>query len=104
MSGMATGHAGRRRRRLGDLMLRIAVALPIGYGVATLWAMALSRTLPMTRAAATTTGMLVAFAICAVVAMWAFAARSGVRALAITAIFGGAAGLLLWLSFLGGQP
>ncbi|WP_422057670.1 hypothetical protein [Sphingomonas sp.] len=85
-------------------MLRIAVALPIGYGVATLWAMALSRTLPMTRAAATTTGMLVAFVICAVVAMWAFAARSGVRALAITTVFGGAAVLSLWLSFLGGRP
>ena len=93
-----------RWRRLGDLMLRIAVALPIGYGVATLWAMALSRTLPMSRSDATTTGMLVAFVICAGVAMWAFAARSGIRALGVTGLFGGAAGLLLWLSFLGGHP
>lgn len=85
-------------QRTGDLLLRILVALPLGYGVATLWAMALSVLLPMPASDAVTTGMLVAFVICAVVAMWAFAARSGLRALAVVAGAGAVAGLLLWLA------
>ena len=84
-------------RRKGDLLLRILVALPIGYGVATLWAMALSIALPIPVSDAVTTGMLVAFVICAVVAMWAFAARSGLRALLVVVGAGAVAGLFLWL-------
>lgn len=94
-----TNRAGRSGgwRRRGDLLLRILVALPIGYGVATLWAMALSLILPMPVSDAVTTGMLIAFVICAVVAMWAFAARSGLRALLVVAGAGAVAGLILWL-------
>ncbi len=83
------------------MILRAVAALPLGYAVATLWAMALSRVLPMSAANATGTGMLVAFVICAVAAMWAFAAKSGWRAVWTIAAAGGVAGALLWLSFVG---
>lgn len=89
-------------RRRGDLALRILAALPLGYAVATLWAMALSRVLPMPRADATTTGMLAAFAICAVAAMWAFAAKSGWRAVWVLAVAGGVAAAITWASMAGG--
>ncbi|WP_343520168.1 hypothetical protein [Sphingomonas sp.] len=88
-------------RRRGDLTLRILAALPLGYAVATLWAMALSRILPMPRVEATTTGMLVAFAICAVAAMWSFAAKSGWRACWVLAVAGGIAAAITWLSMAG---
>lgn len=89
-------------RRRGDLALRILAALPLGYAAATLWAMALSRILPMSRSDATTAGMLVAFAICAVSAMWAFAARSGWRAFWVLAVAGGIAAAITWASMAGG--
>lgn len=89
-------------RRRGDLALRILAALPLGYAVATLWAMALSRVLPMTRSDAVTTGMLVAFVICAVAAMWAFAAKSGWRAFWVLAVAGGIAAAITWVSARGG--
>jgi hypothetical protein len=85
-------------RRRGDLALRILAALPLGYAVATLWAMALSRILPMNASEATTTGMLAAFAICAVSAMWAFAAKSGWRAFWVLAAAGGVAAAITWAS------
>jgi hypothetical protein len=85
-------------RRRGDLMLRILAALPLGYAVATLWAMALSVTLPMPPVEATTTGMIVAFAICATSAMWAFAAKSGWRAFWVLAVAGGIAAAITWAS------
>ena len=80
MAGTNRAYRSGRWHRTGDVLLRILVALPIGYGVATLWAMALSVILPMPVSDAVTTGMLVAFVICAVIAMWAFAARSGIMA------------------------
>lgn len=80
------------------MVLRVIAALPLGYAVATLWAMALSRILPMNAAEATTTGMLAAFAICAASAMWAFAARSGWRAVWVLAIAGGAGAAITWAS------
>jgi hypothetical protein len=38
-----------RWARRGDLTLRVIAAVPLGYGVASLWAMALARLLPGTR-------------------------------------------------------
>ncbi|WP_157134623.1 hypothetical protein [Sphingomonas sp. PAMC 26605] len=81
----------RRWRRRADAALRILVAMPGGYAVASLWAMALARILPGGPAAATITATLVAFALCAVTAMWAFAARSGWRAAWTTLLGGGIA-------------
>lgn len=100
----ARGNTAPSWRRRGDLALRLLAALPLGYAVATLWAMALSRILPMPRADATTTGMLVAFVICAVAAMWAFAARSGWRAFWVLAVAGAIAAGITWASIaIGGR-
>lgn len=78
-------------RRRADTALRVIVAMPGGYGVASLWAMALARTLPGGPAEATVAATLVAFALCAFTAMWAFAARSGWRAAWTTLLAGGVA-------------
>lgn len=92
-----TGAAGRWRAR-GDMTLRILAAIPLGYAVASLWAMAIARLLPGNRAEASITGTLVAFVLCAVAAMWAFAARSGWRAFWTLAAAGGVAGAIVWAS------
>ncbi|HEY0622906.1 hypothetical protein [Sphingomonas sp.] len=84
------------------MILRVLAALPVGYAVGTLWAIALSVILPMRPEEATTVGMLVAFVICAVSAMWAFAAKSGWRALWVLAVAGGAAAALTGLATAGG--
>lgn len=92
-------NAGRRPwRRRGDHALRIVAAIPVGYAVASLWAMMLARLLPGDRGQATIAATLVAFAICAAAAMWAFAARSGWRALWVLIALGGLAGGGTWLS------
>lgn len=83
-------------RRRGDRALRALAAIPLGYAVASLWAMALARVLPGDRAAAAIVGTLAAFAICAGAAMWAYAARSGWRALWTLAAAGGIAGAVTW--------
>lgn len=68
-------------RRRVDSGLRIIAAIPGGYAVASLWAMALARLLPGGAAEATIAATIIAFALCAMIAMWAFAAPSGWRAL-----------------------
>lgn len=102
MSGRGNAAATPSWRKRGDIVLRILAALPLGYAVGTLWAIALSVTLPMRPEEATTTGMLVAFAICAVAAMWAFAAKSGWRAVWVLAVAGGVAAALTWIATAGG--
>lgn len=83
-------------RRGGDMALRIVAAVPLGYATASLWAMALARLLPGDRAQATIAATLIAFALCAFAAMWAFAARSGWRAFWTLAVLGAAAGAVAW--------
>jgi hypothetical protein len=102
VSGRGNAAAAPSWRKRGDIVLRIIAALPLGYAVATFWAMALSRILPMNPAEATTTGMLVAFVICAVAAMWAFAAKSGWRAVWVLAVAGGVAAAITWISMRAG--
>ena len=97
MTGAAGGHGAAWRRR-GDVALRILAAIPLGYAVANLWAMAIARVLPTTPSEATMTGTLAAFAICAAAAMYAFAARSGVRAVAVLLALGVVAGAITWIS------
>jgi hypothetical protein len=84
-------HDRRVWRHRADTALRVVVAMPGGYAVASLWAMALARILPGGPAEATFTATLVAFALCAFTAMWAFAARSGWRAAWTTLLGGGIA-------------
>lgn len=103
MSGQSRAAAGPWRQR-GDMVLRVLAAIPLGYAVASLWAMALARLLPGDRAEATITAMLVAFILCAVAAMWSFAARSGWRAFWTLATAGTVAGAITWISTqLGGR-
>ncbi|MFD1951560.1 hypothetical protein ACFSGX_12370 [Sphingomonas arantia] len=85
-------------RRRGDAALRVIAAVPLGYAVACIWAMALARLLPMNAAEATVTATLVAFVICAGAAMWAYAAPSGWRAVWKLAAAGAPAGIAAWLS------
>jgi hypothetical protein len=90
--------SGNPRAKRGDVMLRVLAAIPLGYGVASLWAMALARMIPGARSEATIIATLVAFVICAVAAMWAFAARSGWRAVWTLAVLGAVAGAIAWAS------
>lgn len=89
-------------RRHGDNALRIVAAMPLGYAVASLWAAALARLLPGDRAEATVAATLIAFALCAMAAMWAYAARSGWRAVWTLAVIGAVAGAITWLSIASG--
>lgn len=88
--------------RRGDNVLRFVAAVPLGYAVASAWAMALARLLPGARSEATVTATLVAFVICAAAAMYAYAARSGLRALVVLAALGGVAALSAWGSIASG--
>lgn len=97
-AGGSTGREAWLRR--GDMALRIIAAVPLGYAVASLWAMALARLLPGDRAEATVAATLIAFSLCAVAAMGAFAARSGARACLILAALGAVAAGITWLSIL----
>ncbi len=85
-----------------DTTLRILCAVPVGYVVASLWAMALARMIPGERSEATVTGTLVAFALCAFAAMYAFGARTGARAFIVLLILGAIAGGITWLSVASG--
>lgn len=85
-------------KRRGDMLLRIVSAVPLSYAAASLWAMALARLIPGDRAEASVAATLVAFVLCAVAAMWAFAARSGWRAFYTLALLAAAAGGVTWLS------
>lgn len=89
-------------RRRGDATLRLLSAMPLGYAVASLVAMALARILPTPAATASMTATLVAFAICAGAAIWAYAASSGWRACWTLAAVGLVAGGIVWLSISAG--
>lgn len=83
-------------RRIGDNALRLIAALPVGYAVASLWSMALARLLPGDPAQATIAAALIALVLCALAAMWAYAARSGWRALWTLVVAGGVAAGICW--------
>lgn len=100
MKGPDIGHWKRR----GDMVLRVLAAIPLGYGAGSLWAMALGRILPGDRAQAAVAATLIAFVICAVAAIWAFAARSGWRAVWSLLLLGGVAAAIAWVSIeMGGR-
>ncbi|MGN7161399.1 hypothetical protein [Sphingomonas sp. SAFR-052] len=83
-------------RRLADNALRLIAALPVGYAVASLWAMALARILPGDPVQTTMAAALIALLLCALAAMWAYAARSGWRALWTLVVAGAVAGAFTW--------
>jgi hypothetical protein len=86
-------HARARWARRGDIALRVVAAVPLGYATASLWAMAIARLLPGDRAESSVTA-----ALCALAAMWAFAARSGWRAIWTLAAAAGVAAVIAWVS------
>lgn len=103
MIAPATGRAVIWRRR-GDNTLRFVAAVPLGYAVASLWAAALARVLPMARSEATITGTLVALLLCALFAMYAYGARSGWRATWVLGLAGAAAGgIVCWSIMMTGR-
>ncbi|WP_294327144.1 hypothetical protein [uncultured Sphingomonas sp.] len=83
-------------RRVGDNALRLIAALPVGYAVASLWSMALARILPGDPVQATIAAALIALVLSALAAMWAYAARSGWRALWTLVVAGAVAGGICW--------
>lgn len=83
-------------RRLADNALRLIAAMPVGYAVACLWAMALARILPGEPVQTTMAAALIALLLCALAAMWAYAARSGWRALWTLVVAGAVAGAITW--------
>ncbi len=91
-------HARARWARRGDIGLRVVAAVPLGYATASLWAMAIARLLPGDRAEASVTASLIALMLCAIAAMWAFAARSGWRALWTLVVAGAVGGAIAWVS------
>lgn len=97
-----SGDNARAWRRRGDVALRVLAAIPIGYATASLWGMALARLLPAGATEASIIGQVAAFALCAAAAMWAFAARSGWRAVWTLVLAGVAAGAITWLSIASG--
>lgn len=87
-------------RRVGDNALRLIAALPVGYAVASLWSMALARILPGDPVQTTVAAALIGLVICAAAAMWAYAARSGWRALWTLVVAGAVAGGVCWGSIM----
>ena len=91
-------HARARWARRGDIALRVVASVPLAYATASLWAMALARLLPGDRAEATVTASLIALALCALAAIWAFAARSGWRAIWTLGLAAAVAAAITWIS------
>lgn len=91
-------HARARWARRGDIALRVVASVPLAYATASLWAMALARLLPGDRAEATVTAALIALALCALAAIWAFAARSGWRAIWTLGLAAAVAAAITWIS------
>lgn len=100
--GTVRSNRGSAWRTRGDWTLRVLSALPLGYTVASLWAAALARLLPVDRAEAAIWATLAAFVICAAAAIWAFAARSGWRATWTLALLGALPALVAWTSIAAG--
>ncbi len=72
--------AGAFRHPRAGIASRSVAAMAGGYALAATTSSFLALALPMDRAQAVLTGMLVAIAVCACAALWAFAARSALNA------------------------
>lgn len=81
----------------GLLWARGLLALLGGYAVAACWAAALARLLPGAKADATLVATMAAFVVYALAAIWAYAARSTLRAAVGLLAAGALAALIAWL-------
>lgn len=83
---VVASHTSMRKRRALSLDYRLSVLSRVlaavigGYAFATVLSILLSRLVPMPRAEAVATGMLLSFAIYAAAVLWVFAARTAYRA------------------------
>ncbi|WP_313435539.1 DUF3649 domain-containing protein [Stenotrophomonas sp.] len=98
-SPAGTPAAKRVARGNGHALLwaRGGLALLGGYAVAACWAAALARLLPGATADATLVATMAAFVVYALAAIWAYAARSTLRATLGLLLAGGLGALLAWL-------
>lgn len=98
-STAGTPAAKRMPRGNGPALLwaRGLLGLLGGYAVAACWAAALARLLPGAKADATLVATMSAFVVYVLAAIWAYAARSTLRATLGLVIAGGLGALLAWL-------
>lgn len=100
-SPSAVGAAPAKRVARGNghglLWARGLLALLGGYAVAACWAAALARLLPGAKADATLVATMAAFVVYALAAIWAYAARSTLRAAVGLLAAGALAALIAWL-------
>ncbi|WP_200751609.1 hypothetical protein ACI703_14160 [Isoptericola jiangsuensis] len=100
-SSPATGAPPAKRVPRGSghalLWARGLLGLLGGYAVAACWAAALARLLPGAKADATLVATMAAFVVYALAAIWAYAARSTLRATLGLLLAGGLGALLAWL-------
>ncbi len=83
------------RHRL-DVLVRLLAGAGGGYGLAALFAMLLSVALPLARLEAVLFATMGSFAVYAAAVVWAFAARSALRACLGLAVPAALLGLALW--------
>ena len=86
------------RHYRANVAARVAAALVGGYAIPSLFAFASARLLPMPRLDAIIPGTLLAFAIMPAIVVWAFLARSALRAWACIAIVAAALAAAGWLA------
>ncbi len=89
------------RYRLG-VAVRAVAAIGGGYAVSALWATALALYLPVPRAEASLTGIMVSFVVYPCAAMWVFAARSAARAWLGLVLLAAVPGAVLLVHFVRG--
>jgi hypothetical protein len=97
-----TGAPGARLAHALDVASRSVLAAVGGYVAAALTAAGFARWLPIPRVEAVMTGMLVSFAVYAVVAIFAFAVARASRVWFWTSVYCAPLGLALYLSMHGG--
>jgi hypothetical protein len=97
-----TGAPGARLAHALDVASRIVLAAVGGYVAAALTAAGFARWLPIARVEAVMTGMLVSFAVYAVVVIFAFAVARTSRVWFWTSVYCAPLGLALYLSMHGG--
>ena len=100
---MANGIAPQDARiTAGNLVARVAAAVPANYGLTSVLTACIARLLPMPPAEASVAATLFSFALFAGIALAAFAVRSVSRLWLWMLVSGAVAGGALWLSLMVG--
>ncbi|QUN06225.1 hypothetical protein KDN34_01770 [Shewanella yunxiaonensis] len=103
MSTSAISHQGSIDRTPWlNISLRCLLAGPGGYAVASIIGMLIAKTFPMTSADATMSALMLGFIVQLLAVIYAFQARTIMRATLGLAVPSAIAGLMLWLLPVGG--